>query len=123
LPPAPPIGGVGLVPRRPCIEFPCPMLAVPGKARCRIHEAQLQRAKWARNPNRDMGYRRLKRLVVLPVPCAICGEAITRFGHDGGSHTFDHVTPWSEAPSNDPSNLRHAHRSCNSRRGRGPRVA
>jgi hypothetical protein len=61
LPPAPPIGGVGLVPRRPCIEFPCPMLAVPGKARCRIHEAQLQRAKWARNPNRDMGYRRLKR--------------------------------------------------------------
>jgi hypothetical protein len=65
----------------------------------------------------------MKRLVVLTLPCAICGEAITHFGHDGGSHTFDHITPWSEAPSNDPSNLRHAHKSCNSRRGLGPSVA
>jgi 5-methylcytosine-specific restriction endonuclease McrA len=80
-------------------------------------------ASRARNPNRDIGYRRLKRQVVLPVACAICGEAITHFGHDGRSHTFDHITPWSEAPSNDPSNLRHAHKRCNSSRGRGPRVA
>jgi hypothetical protein len=50
----------------------------------------------------DIGYRRLKRLVVLPVLCAICGELITHVGHDGASHTFDHITPWSEAPSNDP---------------------
>ena len=99
------------------------MLAVPGRARCAVHERELQRAKWARNPNRDMGYRRLKRMVVLPVPCAICGEAINHFGHDGESHTFDHITPWSEAPDNDPSNLRHAHKRCNSRRGRGPPVA
>jgi hypothetical protein len=111
------------MPRRPCIEYPCCELAEPGKARCVRHQAVLERAKWARNPNRDMGYRRLKRQVVLPVPCGICGEAITHFGHDGASHTFDHVTPWSEAPSNDPSNLRHAHKSCNSSRGRGPQVA
>jgi hypothetical protein len=39
-----------------------------------------------------MAYRRLKRRVVLPVPCAICGEAITHFGYDGGSHTFDRIT-------------------------------
>jgi 5-methylcytosine-specific restriction endonuclease McrA len=70
-----------------------------------------------------MAYRRLKRIVVLPVPCAICGEPITHFGHDGASHTFDHITPWSEASSNDPSNLRHAHKSCNSSRGRGAVVA
>jgi 5-methylcytosine-specific restriction endonuclease McrA len=107
------------MPRRLCLEVRCPLLAEPGKARCQIHEAELQRAKWARNPNRDMGYRRLKRKVVLPVPCGLCGEAITHFGHDGGSHTFDHVTPWSEARDNDPSNLRHAHKSCNSARGQG----
>jgi hypothetical protein len=47
-------------------------------------------------PNRDVGYRRLKRQVVLPVPCAICGQPITHFGHDGGSHAFDHITPWSD---------------------------
>jgi hypothetical protein len=60
--------------------------------------------------------------VVLPVLCAICAQDITHFGHDGGSHTFDHITPWSEAPNNDPSNLRHARKSSNSR-GRWPRVA
>jgi 5-methylcytosine-specific restriction endonuclease McrA len=111
------------VPKRPCIEARCPLLAESGKARCSVHEAQLQRAKWLKNPNRDQGYRRLKRLVVLPVPCAICGEPITQFGHDGSSHTFDHVTPWSVARNNAPSNLRHAHKRCNSSRGRGPRVA
>jgi hypothetical protein len=107
------------VPRRPCIEHPCRELAVGGKARCATHRALLETAKWQRNPNRGMGYRRLKRLVVLPVPCGICGEAITHFGSDGASHTFDHLTPWSVAPSNDPSNLGHAHKSCNSSRGRG----
>ena len=83
---------MGLVPRRLCIEHPCRRFAEPGKARCAGHEAELQRHKWARNPNPDMGYHRLKRLVVLPVPCAICGEAITHFGRDGRSHTFDHIT-------------------------------
>jgi HNH endonuclease len=108
---------------RHCIEPRCPFPAVAGRARCQTHEAVLQRAKWLRNPNRDIGYRRLKRSVVLQVPCAICGEAITHFGHDGASHTCDHITPWSEARDNDPSNLRHAHKSCNSSQGRGPRVA
>lgn len=87
---------------RPCIEWPCRESAVAGKARCATHQAVLEKAKWQRNPNCDMGYRGLKRLVVLPVPCAICGELITHVGHDGASHTFDHITPWSEAPSNDP---------------------
>jgi hypothetical protein len=59
---------------------------------------------------------------MAPVLHAICAQDITHFGHDGGSHTFDHITAWSKAPSNDPSNLLHAHKSCNSRRGR-PRVA
>jgi hypothetical protein len=111
------------MPFRPCVEPRCSLMAMVGMACCREHQAVLERAKWLRNPNRDMDYRRLKRQVVLPVPCAICGEAITHFGHDGASHTFDHITPWSDAPSNDPSNLHHAHKRCNSSRGRGPRVA
>jgi hypothetical protein len=49
---------------------------------------------------------------MLPVLCAICAQDITHFGHDGGSHAFDHITPWSKAPSSDPSNLRHAHKPC-----------
>lgn len=102
----------------PCIEAGCPLMAMAGKSRCRRH-AVLEKAKWLRNPNRDMGYWRLKRAVVLLVPCGICGEAITHFGRDGRSHAFDHISPWSEGPLNDPSNLRHAHTSCNSSRGRG----
>ena len=48
-----------------------------------LSRSGVQRAKRARNPNRDMAYRRLKRQVVLPVPYSICGGAITHFGHDG----------------------------------------
>jgi hypothetical protein len=83
------------MPRLPCIEHPCPLLAEPGKPRCATHEAERERAKWLRNPNRDNTYRRLKRQVVLPVPCAICSENIAHFGHGGGSHTFDQITPLS----------------------------
>ena len=110
------------MPRRPCIEHPCRMLAETGKARCATHEAELQRRKWRSNPNNDPGYRKLKRQVVLPVPCAICGEPITHVGRDAASHTFDHITPWSVARNNDPANLRHVHKGCNSRRGRAPLV-
>ena len=76
------------MPRRPCVDYPCPLPAVPGKPRLLFlpqdrlrgttaHEVERQRVKWRSNPSRDMGYRRLKRLVVLPVPCAICAQDIT----------------------------------------------
>lgn len=108
------------MPRRPCIEVRCPLLAQPGKARCSVHEAELQRAKWQRNPNRDMAYRRAKAAVAkhLPIPCALCGQPITHLGHDRWSLTFDHIVSVADGGTNDLSNLRPAHKSCNSARGR-----
>jgi 5-methylcytosine-specific restriction endonuclease McrA len=113
------------MPKRPCIEWPCRSLAVPGRARCVEHEAELQRRKWAKNPNRDMAYRRAKRAMakLLPVPCSLCGALIDHLGHDRWSLTFDHVVPASLGGTNELGNLRAAHKSCNSARGRGPRVA
>jgi hypothetical protein len=88
-----------------------------------MHQAELERRKWLCNPNRDMGYGRLKRHVVLPVPCDICGEAITHFGRLGGSHTFEHITPFSVARNNDPANLRHAHKELQQRERSWPITA
>ena len=88
-----------------------------------MHQAELERRKGLCNPNRDMGYRRLKRQVVLPEPCAICGEAITHFGREGDSHTFDHITPWSVARNTDPANLRHAHKELQQRETSWPMAA
>jgi hypothetical protein len=88
-----------------------------------MHQAELERRKWLCNPNRDMGYRRLKRQVVLPVPCDICGGAITHFGRLGGSHAFEHITPLSVARNNDPANLRHAHKELQQRERSWPITA
>jgi 5-methylcytosine-specific restriction endonuclease McrA len=109
------------MPRRPCIHHPCPLFAEPGKSRCPVHEAELQRAKWLRNPNRDLDYRRAKREVakLLPIPCSLCGNPITHLGHDRWSLTFDHIVSVADGGSNDLSNLRAAHKHCNSSRGRG----
>lgn len=54
---------------------------------------------------------RANRAAVLAVSdvCWLCGEP--------GSDTVDHVVPWSKGGSDAPSNLRPAHRSCNSARG------
>jgi 5-methylcytosine-specific restriction endonuclease McrA len=35
----------------------------------------------------------------------------------GGADTTDHIVPWSAGGGDEPSNLRAAHRVCNSRRG------
>jgi 5-methylcytosine-specific restriction endonuclease McrA len=109
------------MPKRPCIEHPCPMVAELGKARCAVHEAELQRQKWQVNPNRDMAYRRAKAAVArqLPIPCSLCGGPITHLGHDRWSLTFDHIVPVSLGGTNELSNLRAAHKHCNSSRGRG----
>jgi 5-methylcytosine-specific restriction endonuclease McrA len=109
------------MPFRPCVEARCPLMAQPGKARCREHQAVLERHRWLRNPNRDNGYRRAKRQVakLLPIPCSLCGNPITHLGHDRWSLTFDHIVSVADGGSNDLANLRPAHKSCNSSRGRG----
>ena len=43
--------------------------------------------------------------------CWLCGAP--------GADTLDHVTPVSRGGTNDPANLRPAHRACNSERGNG----
>jgi len=45
------------MPRRPCIEHPCPSLALPGKARCPIHQHQRDQARDLRRGTRQQrGY-------------------------------------------------------------------
>ncbi|MFP5256076.1 MAG: HNH endonuclease signature motif containing protein [Acidimicrobiia bacterium] len=101
---------------RPCIDCGTPTTTT----RCRGCQAPLSRAKWLNNPNRDLNYRKLRAAYAraLPLPCAICQEPITHQGHDRDALTLDHVRPWADGGSNDPSNLRPTHKRCNSARGR-----
>lgn len=57
--------------------------------------------------------------------CAICGEEVIedparRRDIDKAKPSLDHITPRSEGGSDYPSNLRLAHKGCNSRRGADP---
>jgi len=51
--------------------------------------------------------------------CGICGELVDRTVRwpDPGQATLDHIVPVTRGGTNDPSNLRLAHMSCNRRRG------
>jgi 5-methylcytosine-specific restriction endonuclease McrA len=51
--------------------------------------------------------------------CHVCGGAVDMSlpFNDGMAATRDHIIPRSAGGSHDPSNLKLAHRSCNSRRG------
>jgi 5-methylcytosine-specific restriction endonuclease McrA len=105
--------------KRPCIEIGCPGLTTG--TRCAEHERQRQQAKWSRNPNRDPEYRKVRQAYAdrLPFPCALCGDFIRVIGHGPESLTLDHIRPWSVGGTNDPGNLRPAHKRCNSARGAG----
>lgn len=93
--------------RRP--NLPCLDCGLPGPwrdrhgVRCPAHEQAHERGR--RRAYRDPGY--------LTAPkggiCWLCGLP--------GADTRDHVRPISKGGTNDPSNLRPAHRACNSRRG------
>lgn len=59
-------------------------------------------------------WRRLSdRLIATATECAICGGEFT----EADPATVDHITPKARGGTNDESNLRVTHRSCNSRRG------
>lgn len=51
--------------------------------------------------------------------CGICSDPVDRelSGHHQWGPTLDHIIPRSLGGSDDPDNLRLAHRACNSRRG------
>jgi 5-methylcytosine-specific restriction endonuclease McrA len=107
--------------RRPCITPGCTRLAAPGKPRCNACQQQVDRAKWSTNPNRDPAYRAARAAVAasLPVPCGLCGGPIDHIGHDAKALTLDHIVAWSDGGTNSHTNLRPAHKGCNSARGRG----
>lgn len=96
------------VPPKPCIERSCMNLALNGKDRCHYHHQGWERER-NRRPSRmayrDPAYKASPKLGI----CWICGRP--------GADTRDHVRPISKGGTNDPSNLRPAHRSCNSARG------
>lgn len=103
---------------RPCLDCGTPS----PNTRCRGCQRPRDQAKWERNPNADPEYRRIMRQVtaMLPIKCALCGQPIRHTGQDGAALTLDHVRPVSAGGSNDASNLRPAHRGCNSARGNRP---
>lgn len=88
--------------------------AVPGcavlsdRTRCPGHERVYQQARNrqpARAAYQDPAYRRIP----LGGVCWLCGQP--------GADTRDHVVALAAGGTNDPSNIRPAHRACNSRRG------
>ena len=68
-------------------------------------------------PNRDNRQRAINRktIVANATHCGICGQ---RF-QPGDNIEADHIIPMSSGGSDDLSNLRATHRSCNRRRGAG----
>lgn len=89
---------------KPCIVHGCPNLGYQGN-RCRHHEKAYQRRRNAR-PERAAYADRAYRSVPSVGICWICGEP--------GANTRDHVIPLHLGGTNHPSNIRPAHRACNS---------
>lgn len=91
---------------RVCMVQGCPLLTEG--TRCVGHEAEHQRRREQR-PGRaerhDPAYRRIP----SSGTCHICGQP--------GADTKDHVIPLAAGGTNDPTNIRPAHRSCNSKKG------
>jgi 5-methylcytosine-specific restriction endonuclease McrA len=75
-------------------------------ARCTTHRLPEPRNTYAYQKTR-------KQILAIATTCAICGERGTRYD----PLTIDHITPVRDGGTNHPTNLRVAHRSCNSRRG------
>lgn len=91
---------------RPCITPGCPHRT--HHTRCSVCEREHNRERNAdpkRQAYKDPVYRAYRRDGV----CHLCGQP--------GADTLDHLVPLSKGGTNDPSNLRPAHRACNSRKG------
>lgn len=72
---------------------------------------------YSSSPNKDSYKRAQNRRILLAnaTHCHICGQPAR---HDDPLEA-DHITPVSRGGSDEFSNLRPAHRSCNRRRGQG----
>jgi 5-methylcytosine-specific restriction endonuclease McrA len=79
-----------------------------------------------RSMNGDQRRSRIRRLVERDgCRCWICDEPIDLAldPGDARARSLDHIHPWSLRGSNDLSNLRLAHRDCNTARDREPLMA
>ncbi len=107
---------------RPCLD--CGRLS--RASRCPTHQAELLRRRERARARESGGKRnpqqyRVNRRRILDdctpaTPCGICGEPL---GRNRRQWTVDHIVARSLDGSHDLENLRPAHRSCNSSRGRG----
>lgn len=91
--------------KRPCLICGTPTTG----SRCPSHA--LRRNKHLSDAHLDGVYLR------DGAKCQLCGEPVTR-----RDATLDHVVSLADGGSDHPSNLRLAHRSCNSSRGPGERI-
>jgi 5-methylcytosine-specific restriction enzyme A len=100
---------------KPCAEPGCPKLILFG-ARCPEHKRQHNRQRELQRGDRhERGYgsewTKLSREIIRRDEgiCYLCGLP--------GADTADHVVAKARGGSDDPSNLRAAHRACNSAKG------
>lgn len=94
---------------RPCLGCFKPAL----KERCPDCTREWERARQARFPQRnayrDPAYKRYRTWVLTyRPPCHLCGRP--------GADTVDHLLPLSQGGTNEPGNLRSAHKACNVRK-------
>lgn len=94
---------------KPCLDCGAP---APGP-RCGVHQRAWEATRKDRHPQRkaytDPAYRAYRAVVLAARPrCHLCGGP--------GADTLDHVVPLTAGGTNQPSNLRPAHRACNVRK-------
>lgn len=96
--------------RRPCLTHGCTNDALRGARRSRCASCQ---RRWDRERNARPERAAYRDPVYLAQPkhgvCYLCGEP--------GADTREHVIPLSKGGTNEPSNIRPAHRACNSGKG------
>lgn len=99
---------------KPCLDCQSPTSGTRCGPCRKVWESQRQARFPQRRAYESSDYRRLRARVLATRPaCWLCGQA--------GADTLDHVLPLSCGGTNDPANLRPAHKACNVRRSNGHR--
>lgn len=93
--------------RRVCLYPNCGRITEPGQNRCPAHPKP--------PVSRHRQYRQLRERLIAQHPyCHICRRP---FDNPNDPPVIDHVQPRAYGGTDDPSNLKPAHRSCNGRKG------
>ena len=99
-------------PYRHACPYPnCGRLTQPGQHRCELHPQPHRKPPVSRHRQ----YRKLREQLIAAHPyCHICRKPFT---DPDDPPVLDHVKPRAYGGTDDPSNLKPAHRSCNGRKG------